>query len=305
MTQLSFKGSGTTDIENQVGIGQGLQVGITKIDFGVGKIQLSNSSSQNKTVGKIKNFKALGAPDNTVRSFIFKAATKCTIQYQNTFIEYNLLNEWFTLNGIETELIEIVRSASGITPDIFDYTFLASDKPNFSISVEKGTRDSDSEILFESLSRAANTYTKVFNTQNAPKITLVGKATSGTGTASVTLEEFDAASGDWVELASVEDIFTLQNGQTKTAHIGEGVDRVIKSGQGHGMVMVTGGAPNATVGVFPEGYVIGTLSGGEISGGLTRNLQYPLPAGDNILRVKVVIASTPLTFSLGVIKVFN
>ena len=37
MTQVNFSGSGTDDIESQVGKGQGLQVGTTKIDFSIGK----------------------------------------------------------------------------------------------------------------------------------------------------------------------------------------------------------------------------------------------------------------------------
>lgn len=309
MTQLSFKGSGTTDLDNQVGIGQGLQVGITKIDFGVGKIQLSTSANQNKTVGKIKTFKNLGASENTVRSFIFKAATKCTIQYQNTFIEYNLLNEWFTLNGIETELVEIVRSSSGITPDIFDYTFLASDKPNFSISVEKGTRNSNSEILFESASRTttsgeggtANHY-KNFNIQGARNITLIGKATSGTGTVGLSLEIFDPASASWVELVPKLDIFTLANGDTKTAQIGKDIAKKIKQGDGHGAVAID---VAANIQYLKEGEAwTPTAANPSGIGGLVRSAGYDLPSGDSILRVKAVVLTNPITFSLGVIEGF-
>lgn len=303
MTEIAFKGSGETFSENEVGKGAGLGVGLTKIEFGSGRI-LTQGTTQS-LIGKFRTIIQKGGNENVIRSLHFKAATKCTLKWKQTSFEYNLLNEWVVIQGITIDTMEIERSATGISPDVFDWQFMASDAPDYTFHIEKGTRDSDTEILFASESRAVNTHLKVFNTQNASKLILVGKATAGTGTGTFTIEVFDPASGSWVELVPVDDLFTLVNGETKTALVGAGIDRTIKSGQGHGLASALGAAPNVTVTIHQEGDVIGSLLGGEYGGGLTRAVQYPLPSGDNILRLKAVVTTAALTFSVGVIKVFN
>ena len=102
-----------------------------------------------------------------------------TIKFQDTFIEYNLINEWLILQGIQTEEISISRIATGLTIDIFDFTFIASDDVNYKVSIEKGTRDSDVETVFPSLFRAVETYTQTINVQGAKKLILLGKGNCG------------------------------------------------------------------------------------------------------------------------------
>lgn len=299
MTQVNFSGSGEDSIENQVGKGQGLQVGITKIDFATGKIQLDDG----KTIGNFRTLKKKGADSNEVRSFAFKSKTKCIVKFQDTFIEYNLINEWLILQGIQTEEISITRTKTGLTTDIFDFSFIASDDPQYKISIEKGTRDSDIETVFPSISRAINTYTQNINVQGAKKLILLGKATTGTGTVILTMEVFDPASNSWIELVHSIDLFTLINGESKRAMIGDVISRIPIASEIQAIEFVTQvTTQNPEIITDPTSRnesndqyyeVIGNYSG------------YILPSGDNLLRVKAVVSSSALTFSIGAIKVFE
>lgn len=299
MTQVNFSGSGTDSIEDQVGKGQGLQVGITKIDFSNGKISLDDG----KTIGVFRTLKKKGSKENIVKSFSFKSATKCTVKFQDTFIEYNLINEWLILQGIQTEEISISRTVTGVSPDIFDFIFIASDDSQYKISIEKGTRDSDIETVFASKSRAVNTYTQTINVQGAKKLILLGKATAEGGTATITAEIFDPASQSWIEHVPVEDLFTLINGQSKRAQFGDTLSRIVRDEE----IIVAWARSETALATAKIGDVVGVSASSlpHVSGAVASNIGYVLPSGDNLFRIKVVITTANLTFSLGVIKVFE
>jgi len=286
MTQVGFSGSGTAQIrDDQINIGQGLQVGNTLIDCSTGKIKRDNGNVSG-LIGSFRTFKKQSKESDLVKTFVFKAKTKCIIKYQKTSIEYNLINEWIILNGISTDKIEVERSATNIATDVFDWNFIISDDPNFKISIEKGTRDSDFETLFVNQSRAIETYTKNFNVQGASKIILTGKSTSGSGTASISLEIFDPSSNDWFELIPVEGIFALAGVQKKLAQIGDSISRI-----------------QEPTNPF---YSQNTTNSSSIHDNWEYVRQgFILPSGDNILRAKAIITTNSLTFSLGVTKVFN
>ena len=299
MTQVNFSGSGTDSFEEQVGKGQGLQVGITKIDFSSGKISLDDG----KTIGVFRTLKKKGSNSNEVRTFSFKSATKCTVKFQDTFIDYNLINEWLILQGIQTEEISISRIATGISPDIFPFSFIASDDVNYKISIEKGTRDSDVENVLESASRAIDTYYQTINVQGAKKLILLGKATAEGGTATVTAEIFDPASQSWMEHIPVEDLFTLINGESKRAQIGDTLSRIPRDEE----IIIAWAKGGTALKTNKIGEVAGTPIGSipHVSGAIGSNIGYVLPSGDNLFRIKVVVTTANLTFSLGVIKVFE
>lgn len=301
MVEISYKGSGTASSESaDIGKGQGLQVGITKIEFNAGKITLA--SDIQKSIGRFKTISQKGGNSNTIKAFAFKAATKCSIQWKESFFDYNLLNEWVIFSGLEVDKIDIVRSETGLSPDVFDWSFTASDNANYNFHIEKGTRDSDVETVFSSASRAAGTYTQNINTQNASSIILAGKATLGDGTATITIETFDPASNSWIEHVPVKDIFTLINGESKRADIGKGISKnpLLKdlkyfTWTNNGSVQLVKSYDLSET--FPAASELPFGIGGHSIG-------YSLPAGDAILRVKVVVATASLTFSIGLIKVF-
>ena len=299
MTQVNFSGKGTDGIDGIVGKGQGLKVGDTKINFANGKIQFNDS----ETIGNFRTLKSKGSDENIVKSFAFKSATKCIVKFQDTFIEYNLINEWLTLQGIQTEEISIYRTATGLTTDIFPFTFIASDNPDYKISIEKGTRDSDIETVFAPLSRAVDTYTQTVNTQGAKKIILTGRATAGTGTAVITGEIFDPASGQWIEHIPIEDIFTLQNGDIKRTQIGDTISRYARDED----IRVAWSRIGSQLQTSAIGEIGGIISGEvpHIAGAVVSNIGTVLPSGDSLFRIKVVVTDADLTFSIGVLKVFD
>ena len=119
MTEIGFVGSGSTFSEKDVGKGAGLRVGITKIEFSAGRI-ISMGTTQ-ELIGRFRTMRQKAAPEDVVRSFAFKCASKCTIRWKETNFDYKLLNEWVIFKGIKVDQIIIKRSSSGISPDIFDY----------------------------------------------------------------------------------------------------------------------------------------------------------------------------------------
>lgn len=297
MTQVNFSGSGIDSIDNQVGKGQGLKVGTTKINFASGKIQLNDA----ETIGFFRNLKTKGAKDNTVRSFAFKSTAKCIIEFQDTFIDYNLINEWLVLKDIETELISIIRTATGLTTDIFNFSFIGSDTPNFSLSIEKGTRDSDLETLVASASKVADTYFQNINKQGAKSIILIGKQTDGTGTVTVSAQIFDPASSTWIDYIPNADIFSLANGETKTAMLGDSISRkTVKSDEFK--IVSYGNIGGIT---FGDGVSSSGSDGGIVISAITPLSGYAIPSGDNVFRLKIVVNTNPATFSIGIQKVFN
>lgn len=297
MTQVNFSGSGTDSIENLVGKGQGLQVGTTKINFASGKIQLNDG----KTIGQFRTLKQKGSESNEVKSFSFKSATKCIIKFQDTFIEYNLINEWIILQGIQTEEISITRTATGLTTDIFPFSFIASDDSRYKVSIEKGTRDSDLETLVPSESKVANTYFQNINKQGAKSIILIGKQTGGTGTVDVSAQIFDPASESWIDYIPKEDIFSLANGETKTAMLGDSISRKTPKSDEFKIVSYgdTGGI------TFGDGVSTSGVNGGVVISAVMGLTGYPIPSGDSVFRLKIVVNTNPATFSIGIQKVFN
>lgn len=298
MTQVNFSGSGTDSITNQVGKGQGLKVGSTKINFAVGKIQLNDA----ETIGNFRTLKSKGAKSNECKSFAFKSTAKCIIEFQETFIDYDLINEWIILKDIQTELISIVRTETGLTVDIFDFTFIGSDNPNFSLSIEKGTRDSELETVFAPELRAVDTYTQTINVQGAKKLKIFGKATDGSGTATVTIEEFDPASNSWLETIHVQDLFTLQNGEHKFAQLGDTLSRIPTNAE----IMAIEFAGSGSLGVGSPAIITNPALGDTALhySSINQFIGHAFSSGENLFRIKVVVSIDTLNFSIGVTKVF-
>ncbi|MGI0058545.1 MAG: hypothetical protein ACREBJ_02155, partial [Nitrosotalea sp.] len=228
MVTISYKGSGNAAVDSSLlGVGQGLQVGNTKIVFDKGFVQLSDSQGRQVNMGFFSSLQALSSKETTIRSFVFRAKTVCTAVIGKAAYEYINLNEWVTYNYISEQTIEITRSATGQNPDVFDWQFFASDDPKFAFTIQKASRDSETEILFANATRAVNTYTQTSNLRGSRKIIVIGNspASAETGTAKITVEIQDPATQNWIQIASELDLFTLAQSVFIQKPIGENANK--------------------------------------------------------------------------------
>ena len=303
MTNVSFSGSGTTAIvTDQIGSGQGLNVGDTELDFANGLVQLKDTFGQTTTIGKFRGFVTKNAQKNVVHTIVFKAKTKCTLYIEDTIFTYETIGEYVTFNHIDISSMKINRVSTGQSPDVFDWQIIASDNPEYKFSVQQSNRDSETEVLFPSAQKVVGTYTQKVNLRGAKKIILQGASPGSieTGVATVTMEVFDPASNTWNLIVPNQDLFTIAQGQNKLAEVADtGSKSPIMSQYGALSPPVANGNPPV---------VNQTLSGNVNSNGVSAvgsSVGHFLPSGDNILRVKVIIATNPLTFSISITKVFD
>lgn len=303
MTQVSYSGSGITALKiDQIGSGQGLQVGDTDVDFANGQVHLAGIGSNTK----IGSFRGLITKNNdklSVKSLVFKAKTKCLLTIDDSVFVYETLGEYLTFNHIDITTMRIHRDTTGQNPDVFDWQFIASSDPEYKFTIQKSNRDSETEVLFPSLSRAVNPYTQNVNLRGAKRIILQGAspASAETGLATVTLEIFDPASGVWNNLVPNQDIFTIAQGQNKEIEIGDTISKSpVQSQYGYISAPVANGSPPGT-----NQTLSGTNSTSNGVSTLGSSVGHVLPSGDNILRAKVVVSANSLTFSLSIIKVFD
>jgi hypothetical protein len=303
MTEVSFKGSGTPVIDQNSasGLGQGLQTGETSIDFTQGNIQLTSSKGAKALIGKFIGFFSQDSPSSTIKAFVFKAAVACTIKIGNATFDYVLVNQWVTFRYINIGQIVITKLATGASPDIFAWLFFASDNPDFDFTIQPSSKDSEPEMIFESAPQIQGTITKNTNLRGAQKIILTGVSANigETGVATVTMEVFDAASGLWITLVPNQDLFTLIANQQKIAEVG---DTISKS-----PILSQWGDLSPPIAINPA-IANQTLDGNINSNGVSgvgSSIGHALPSGDNLVRVKVVITVSTLTFSIGIIKVYS
>lgn len=304
MTEVSFKGSGTPVIDQNSasGLGQGLQTGDTSIDFTQGNIQLVSSQGAKFLIGKFIGFFSQDSPSSTIKAFVFKAAVACTIKIGNATFDYVLVNQWITFRYINIGQIVVTKLATGANPDIFDWVFYASDNPDFDFTIQPSSKDSETEIIFPILQRNVNTFTQNTNLRGAKKIIVTGVSANiaETGVATVTMEVFDSASGLWILFVPNQDLFTLTVNQQKVAEVGDTISKSpILSQWGDLSPPVANNTPaiaNQTLG--------GNINSNGVSG-VGSSIGHALPSGDNLVRVKVIVTVSTLTFSIGIIKVYN
>ena len=312
---VSFKGSGIAAIDPTLkGSGQGLQVGKTVIDFAKGQVQLTAVNGNSVSMGSFAGLSSLGSDNYNVKSFIFRSKAICTVLVGKASYDYKNLNEWVTFNYLSVESVEIDRTATGQNPDVFDYQFFASDDPQFAFTIQQASRDSESEILFSNAERdnvtnplglGAGVYAVTSNLRGAKKIKLslvTNVAGAETGTVDVSLEHFDTTSGLWLPTLQATDAFGVNIPRNKllVLDVGDDMSQPPASGDNSYNVSSSGGSltiqqsKNTPTGVGIGGIIamvptVGTL----------------LPSGDNIFRIKCIVKVSTLTFSLGIIKVFD
>src|SRR5579864_8689903 len=289
MTQVSFNGSGTAQpLPDVVGIGEGLQVGLTEIDFESGTVSLLDNSGHANAIGR---FVGLHGSDGepALKAFVFKSKVTCTVKIDQNSFNYETINQWITFNHLNVSRIQIIRTPSGQNPDVFDFNVIGSDDPEYRFTIQPSSKQSETEVAFAQSQRAANTYTQNMNLHGAKKIIVVcnSPASVETGQVDVTAEIFDVATNTWKQLIPATDLAAglIQN-QSKLTMIGDDVERPTE--------------PTNTE-------FVGT-SGGILGNSYTVNyirIGYILPSGDQIFRFKAVVSVAPLTFSVSVIKVFD
>ena len=304
MTQVSYKGSGLdVPSEQSNNQGQGLQEGLTKINFAIGAVQLIDLAGRSKLIGKFQGYRSRDSKSLVIKSIVFRTNVLCDLIIDGARIPYETLNEYITFNHINAGQISISRDATNLIPDVFDFEVIGSDDPDFSFSIQNTNKNSQTEIVFPKSSSGVNHYEKVVNLRGAKKIHLLGvsPASAETGVATVTCEVFDPASQTWIECVPNQDVFTLIQGQSKDAEIGDTISKSPIFSQS-GYVEQSSGVGHAPTPhqTLLENEVQGasiTLAGTYIG--------HVLISGDNIFRIKVVVTIASLTFSIGIIKVFD
>lgn len=303
MANVSFHGTGTTTPQSdQVGIGEGLQVGLTEIDFDSGNVSLVDNSGRPTNIGRFVGLHASDSEGGVVKSVIFKARVSCTVIIDKMLYAYENINQWITFNHLNTQRMQITRLASGQNPDVFDFDFQASDDPEYRFTIQNSNQDAQSEIVFPTLSRAVASYTQTINFRGAKKIRVALVTGAGTGSVTITAEYFDVASGTWIEFIPKGELWdSILTGQSLTKEIGDTISKtltlqnsyfaqvdnaIVTFGNGSSLASITGGGSGGVAGANPP---IGTV----------------LPSGDNIFRFKAVVAGAALAFSLGITKVFG
>ncbi|MHB8545648.1 MAG: hypothetical protein ACYDAJ_02650 [Nitrosotalea sp.] len=311
MVTISYKGSGNAAVDSSLlGVGQGLQVGNTKIVFDKGFVQLSDSQGRQVNMGFFSSLQALSSKETTIRSFVFRAKTVCTVTIGKAVYEYNILNEWVTYNYISEQEIDISRSATGQSPDVFDWQFFASDDPKFAFTIQRANRDSESEIAFPTLSRdnvsnpqglGAGVYAQTINLRGAKKIKVTLVTGAGAGNVTITAEYFDFASQTWISFIPATEMFNgITTGVSSQKDYGDTISKYPTPLNTYAFNTQPGGATFGTA----QSQIIGEV--GYVSeGGLVPPVGTVLPSGDNIFRFKAVVAGAAIAFSLGVTKVFD
>lgn len=315
MVTISYKGSGNAAVDSSLlGFGQGLQVGTTKIAFDKGFVQLTDSQGRQVNMGFFSSLQALSSKEINIRSLVFRSKTRCTVLIGKMAYEYTNLNESVTFNYISESSIEITRSATGQNPDVFDWQFLASDDPNFSFTIQTASTDSDTEIVFPNLARdnvsnplglGAGVYAQTVNLRGAKKIKVSLVTNQGgaeTGTVDVSLEHFDVASGLWISSMIATDLFGVNIPRNKilAQDIGESISQNPSSGDNSYVIEVNPGSP-----VISKTSSANAPVGFQAMSALVPQIGTLLPSGDNIFRVKAIVKVSTLTFSVGIIKVFD
>lgn len=307
MTQVSFKGSGTsTPDTGNIGFGQGLQVGLTNIDFAKGIVDFTDSIGKHD-MGRFVGLHGQDASNLVVAALVFKAKTKCTLVIDQVSYDYETIGEWVTFNHLNISRMQVNRTATGQNPDVFDFQFIASDDPEYRFTIQQANRDSESEVIFANAQRAIATYTQKINLRGARKIIVIGNspASAETGTAKITMEIFDVGSNQWVQIASELDLFTLSQGLLIQKPVGEEANK--RLGDSSTDYEMLWWRQDGTKAIYQGSEA--TPSGG--AGGSVDTTPFNnmrpiyLPSGDNILRFRADVATNPLTFSLSITKVFD
>jgi hypothetical protein len=313
---ISYKGSGIAAVDSSLlGLGQGLQVGTTKISFDKGFVQLSDSLGRQVSMGFFSSLQAIGSKETNIRSFVFRAKTPCTVLIGKAAYEYANLNEWVTYNYISEQEIEITRVATGQNPDVFDWQFFASDDPKFTFTIQRASRDSETEIIFSNAARdqisnplglGAGIYAQTSNLRGAKKIKVslvTNQVGAETGTVDVSLEYFDTASGLWITCLPATDVFGVNIPRNKTLTLDVGDDIQQPAAQGDNSY-VANLLPSSPVTIQKTNSVVGVVGQGGFTS-IVPQIGTLLPSGDNIFRIKAIVKVSTLTFSLGIIKVFD
>lgn len=314
MTTISFSGSGTpaVDQNSASGQGQGLQVGQSIVNFLTGAIHLN--IQQQTLIGR---FLGLTSKDSTkdgiVNAFVFKAKAVCTIQLgDNAPFLYQTLNEWVTFKHVNFSKATITRSSTGQTPDIFDWDFMASDDADFDFQIQQVSRESETEVIFSNAARAQNggvnsdgVYTQTTNLRGAKKIkvNLVTNQTGAeTGTVDVSLEHYDTASGLWLPTLQATDLFgvNIPRNEILSQDVGDTIQQNGLSGDNSFFVQTT---PSSRT--IDESKNLPELVSNISTIPIIAQIGTILPSGDNIFRIKAIVKVSTLTFSIGIIKVFE
>ncbi|GEM_PF-5516994 len=317
MTNISYFGSGTPTVDQNsaTGIGQGLQVGQSVINFLTGQVHLNNN--QQTFVGRFLGLSAKNAvKDGIVQAFCFKAKAVCTIQLgDNAPYVYQTLNEWVTFKHVNFSKVTITRLATGQIPDVFDWAFMASDDADYDFQIQQVSRESEQEVLFpqQVLSNAVNlfglgngVYVQNCNLRGAKKVIVTGYSPNNvgeTGIATPSLEMFDAGSGQWVPVTPSTELFTIATNQLKSEQVGDTIQRPINIDTVLATMFTLNSVNPASLGTYRS--QTADFSTGNVPALLNSRIGTVLPSGDNIFRLKIIVTVSTLTCSFSITKVFE
>lgn len=305
MTNVSYAGSGIAAVDpTLIGQGQGLQVGKTAIDFKKGTVSLVTGGGSTN-IGNFSGLNAYGSKSTAIQSLVFKSKVACSILIDQLTFTYETVNEWVTFNNVNVAQIYVVRTASGQTPDVFDFNVQASDNPAYTFAIQKSSPESELEVEFPTLQRAIGTYVQNSDLRGAKKIQVFLNTAnlSETGKVTITAEIFDPASQQWKNLIPAAEFFSeIVANQFLQTQFGDTISRPVTPTNTYVAFELANGA----IQIVQAGSTPSIpLSSNPIIAGLTPPIGYVLPSGASVFRFKAVVDTGALTFSLGIIKVFD